>query len=216
MRLALIRHGQTDWNLAGRVQGHTDIPLNDTGRAQARAAAERIARELDQSGEEAWDAVVSSPLSRARETAQIIADALGLPLGDAHDGLAEQHFGEAEGLTVEEFTRRWPDRDFRGGESDEQIGRRSTVTLSQLHEAFPGARLLAVSHGALIRRTIATLTGYTYDDIPRIENASSSRLEHDPLPRSWRVATVSDVPVDLALRHLLGGTDQEYADSLHG
>ena len=74
MIAAFIRHGQTDWNREGLLQGSSDIPLNDTGRAQARDALMTL-RSMP------WDVVVSSPLRRARETAQIIADALGLELG---------------------------------------------------------------------------------------------------------------------------------------
>src|SRR5690606_7043497 len=100
---ALIRHGQTDWNLEGRMQGSTDIPLNATGRDQARVAGGI----LTDAGE-AWDVVVSSPLGRARETASIIAETLGVPLGESYAGLAEQDFGNAEGLLVTEVFERWP------------------------------------------------------------------------------------------------------------
>ena len=85
MRFALIRHGQTDWNAQRRLQGRTDIPLNDTGRAQAEAAATRIDRAE-------WDLVVSSSLGRARETAAILATRLDLPVAGAYDVLVEQDF----------------------------------------------------------------------------------------------------------------------------
>ena len=104
--LALIRHGQTDWNLDGLMQGRTDIPLNDTGREQALVAASAL------SGER-WDAVVSSPLVRARETAELIATALGVPLGGSYDELVEQDFGAAEGTPVSELDVRWPDARLR-------------------------------------------------------------------------------------------------------
>src|SRR4029453_2522660 len=117
MVLALIRHGQTDWNLDGLMQGRTDIPLNDTGREQALVAASAV------SGER-WDAVVSSPLVRARETAELIATTLGVPLGGEYDELIEQDFGAAEGTPVSELDVRWPERDFAGKEPDEEVGAR--------------------------------------------------------------------------------------------
>ena len=90
--LTLIRHGQTDWNLQRLLQGRTDIPLNDTGREQARA----VGRELAASGRH-WDALVSSPLQRARETARIIGAQLGLAPAGTYADLAERSFGDAEG-----------------------------------------------------------------------------------------------------------------------
>jgi probable phosphoglycerate mutase/uncharacterized phosphatase len=87
-----LRHGQTDWNLEGRFQGHTDIPLNATGLAQAHGAAERLARQP-------ITAIVSSPLVRASKTAAIVAERLGLPL-HIDPELMERSFGRYEGLVV--------------------------------------------------------------------------------------------------------------------
>src|SRR3712207_4629138 len=92
LTIALTRHGQTDWNAAGRLQGSSDVPLNDTGRGQAAESVQRFSP-AD------WDAVVTSPLSRARETGAILADGLGIPLGATYPELVERHYGVAEGLT---------------------------------------------------------------------------------------------------------------------
>ncbi|HEX7834200.1 MAG TPA: histidine phosphatase family protein, partial [Pseudolysinimonas sp.] len=99
---AFIRHGQTDWNRDDRLQGSTDIPLNDAGRAQAHEAAELL-----RSGD--WEAVVSSPLVRARETAQIIADQLRIELGPAYPELVERDYGSLEGESSSEWVARHPD-----------------------------------------------------------------------------------------------------------
>ena len=126
MLIALIRHGQTDWNLAERMQGRTDIPLNETGREQARVAASALA-------DEPWDVVVSSPLGRARETAEIIATALGVPLGTGYDELIEQDFGVAEGTLVAELATRWPDRDFADKEPDARWAPGASAVSSASH-----------------------------------------------------------------------------------
>src|SRR5690554_6813123 len=98
--LYLVRHGETDWNRARRIQGLTDIVLNDTGREQARATGRLLARRQ-------WDGIVSSPLARAAETAQIIAGELALSAPTLLDSLTERNYGDAEGLTDEELSARY-------------------------------------------------------------------------------------------------------------
>lgn len=189
MIIALMRHGQTDWNLEGRVQGRTDIPLNDTGRRQIRDVAQAIRANAD-----VWDVVTSSPLSRARESARIAAEILGIPLTDPHDGLIEQHYGEAEGVAVAELHRRWPDRNFAGGETPEELQERVLRTINDLAERHGSAPLLAVTHGAYIRRLIATLMNEEYTKVPRIRNASISTVEY--ASGSWVVRSVNEHPAE--------------------
>ncbi|HET8780671.1 MAG TPA: histidine phosphatase family protein [Agromyces sp.] len=181
MLIALIRHGQTDWNLAERMQGRSDIPLNATGREQARVAASALVNE-------SWDVVVSSPLGRARETAEIIAGTLDMPLGATYDDLIEQDFGEAEGTFVADLDRRWPDRDFAGKEPDAEMGPRGIRALERIAVDHPGARVLAVAHGTLIRHTLAAITGHEERHYPKLENASSSFVRFTDA--AWRVHTV--------------------------
>ncbi|RWZ59612.1 histidine phosphatase family protein [Labedella populi] len=159
MPIALIRHGQTDWNLALRIQGATDIPLNDAGRQQARGIVER----LDASR---WDVVVSSPLSRARETAQILADGLGIDLGPAIPELRERSYGQAEGATSEDVRANWPDRQYPGMEAEREVEARGTAALAAIREQFPERNVLAVSHGTLIRLTVGAVTGTPITPIP--------------------------------------------------
>lgn len=193
MLIALIRHGQTDWNLAARMQGRTDIPLNETGREQARVAASVLENEP-------WDAVVSSPLGRARETAEIIAGALGVPLGASYDELIEQDFGAAEGTLVAELSTRWPDRDFADKEPDEEVGPRGIRGLERIALDHPGARVLAVAHGTLIRHTLAAISGHETRHYPKLDNASSSFVGFTDA--SWRVLTVGGVDIVDALPQL--------------
>ncbi|WP_448003480.1 histidine phosphatase family protein [Agromyces bauzanensis] len=198
MLLALIRHGQTDWNLALLMQGRTDIPLNDAGREQALVAASALATEP-------WDAVVSSPLVRARETAEIIATSIGVPLGGAYDELVEQDFGVAEGTPVAELDLRWPLRDFEGKEPDHEVGPRGIRALDRIARDHAGGRVLAVAHGTLIRHTLAAISGHDARRYPRLDNASSSMVRLTDA--TWGVLTVGGVDVADVLPALDGPVD---------
>jgi len=143
--LYLVRHGETDWNRQHRIQGLTDIPLNATGRKQARQAGRLLSRRT-------WDGIFASPLARATETAQIIANenGLGAPLPVA--ALVERNYGEAEGLNFIEIDRRYPDRSaVPGQESREEVIERVVPALRDLAASHPGERLIVVSHGGAIR-----------------------------------------------------------------
>jgi broad specificity phosphatase PhoE len=112
MRLYYVRHGLTDWNAAGRLQGHLDIPLNQTGREQAAHCAQILGDLLAREGRLAADLdYVSSPLSRARESMEIMRASLGLAPTEyrLESRLTEIAFGEWEGLTYDEVMRRDPD-----------------------------------------------------------------------------------------------------------
>lgn len=153
--LVFVRHGETDWNRGGRIQGTTDIPLNGTGRMQAADAADALRAQLD-----GPVAIVSSDLSRARETADIIAARLGLPSPTAYPHLRERAYGEAEGLTADEITERWGRAhaaDIPGAESAPALRRRALHAVRRVvrdvrRASAPGsATVIVVSHGAVIR-----------------------------------------------------------------
>lgn len=163
--LFLIRHGETDWNRDRRIQGATDIPLNDTGRGQARSAAAELAERLDRRHPVG---VVSSDLSRARETAGIIAERLELPAPTAYPALRERAYGEAEGMQIHEFHRRFG-ASHRGGVPGAEepadlrvraLGALDAVVTDLRRVTSPGpATLVIVSHGALIRELIGHASG---------------------------------------------------------
>lgn len=182
MRIALVRHGQTDWNAAGLFQGSSDTPLNDVGRAQAAAAATLLAAQ-------SWDAVVSSPLSRARETAAIIADAIGLPLGAAYPELIERDYGPYEGTPSLDSVKTDPRI-----ETLPSVVRRGHAALARISDEHPGARVLAVAHGTIIRYTLSSMVGFR---VPVPENGSIAEViaEVETEPAVWRVLLVNGIPL---------------------
>ena len=168
---ALIRHGQTDWNAQRRLQGSTDIPLNDVGRDQARDAVEALAGY-------GWDAIVSSPLSRAAETADLIAAGLGLTVARRVPELTERSFGPAEGLQdgPELDALRIPGG-FRGAEGEDEAAGRGLAALEALAEEFRGGRVLVVTHGSLLRVSLSRAVGRT---LPSVDNAVLNLAHHHP------------------------------------
>ncbi|WP_284986758.1 histidine phosphatase family protein [Arthrobacter sp. fls2-241-R2A-172] len=174
---ALVRHGQTDWNAERRLQGSTDIPLNDVGRGQARDAVAALS-------DQQWDVVVSSPLGRAAETAEIIAEGLGLTVARLVPDLIERSFGPAEGLQAgpELEALRIPGG-FRGGESDDDAAARGLAALESLASEFAGKRVLVVAHGTLIRLTLNRAIGRTLDSV---QNAVLN-LAHHHVTDGWEL-----------------------------
>jgi broad specificity phosphatase PhoE len=144
--ILLARHGETDWNLERRVQGHSDTPLNETGRAQALALAQTL-----EGGE--LDAVYSSDLVRASDTARVIADRLGLDVTVLPE-LRERHFGTWEGMTDEEIFNRFPaakSGSWGDGETKEEMRERVLAALHRIADEHPGGRVLVVTHGGPMR-----------------------------------------------------------------
>jgi len=148
---ALVRHGETEWNRARRIQGSTDIPLNDTGRQQAGAAGQLLAPH-------AWSRIVASPLSRAEETATIIATQAGLGRPDLDAAFVERNYGEAEGLTGAELDARFPDGvEPPGRETREAVAERVLAGLHRLAEQHPGESIIIVAHGGVIRSVLESV-----------------------------------------------------------
>ncbi|MCP2032092.1 broad specificity phosphatase PhoE [Okibacterium sp. HSC-33S16] len=173
--LALVRHGETDWNRERRLQGRADIPLNETGIEQARALAARF----DASE---WALILSSPLSRAWETARTLSAASGIPLGDPAEELIERSFGSAEGEIVTDAKARWIDSRYPGSETPEEVGERGSRYLTEVARAGIG-NVIVVSHGAFIRATVTALTGV---DLGGVGNAAIVRLEYSD--GTWELA----------------------------
>lgn len=161
-RLILVRHGETEWNRVGRYQGFARTSLNERGRRQAERVASRLAH---------WeiDVLYASDLPRAVETAQPIAEQLGLPINDLA-AIREIDVGEWEGLTVSEIesqhTANWeaylanPMNTVRkGGESLAQLAERVTQAFRRWEVEHAGQKVLAVTHGGPIKALVCTLPG---------------------------------------------------------
>ncbi|NDC48083.1 MAG: histidine phosphatase family protein [Micrococcales bacterium] len=186
--LGLVRHGQTDWNAQLRLQGSSDIPLNEIGIAQAKSAAVKF-------NISDWDVIAASPLSRAKDTAQEIAEILGLRVVIIPE-LIERSFGEAEGLSHTEWRTRFESKEpIPGLESMEDLEARSNRLLEIIANEYDGLRVLGVSHGSLIRKLVKIAS---QGELPlsndRLENLSLNRLSHQD--GQWSVSHYS--PISLA------------------
>ena len=186
---ALVRHGQTDWNAVGRIQGATDVPLNDVGRGQATEAVTPLS-------EYTWDFVVASPLSRAAETADIIAEDLKLEVIRHLPGLVERNYGPAEGLSagpkLDALRVDGSYGSFRGAEAEDSVSGRGLGALQELAADYPGARIIVVCHGTLIRLSLMAALGR---DIPPITNAAMSVVQFTP-DSGWTATVINNELLD--------------------
>ncbi|NTW03138.1 MAG: histidine phosphatase family protein [Oscillochloris sp.] len=196
MRLILVRHGETPWNVTLQYQGHVNVPLNQRGRDQARYTAERLARL-------GANALYTSDIARAAETAEIIAKPLGLkpiPLPE----LREIDVGKWEGLTPEELYRRYPDhmaeferdpaRTVRlGGESYTQLQARALIALDHIYQAHKhGDIIVAVSHGGTIRALLCHVIGLELANFGKmwLDNGSLTEIRYGS--HGWRLVRLND------------------------
>ncbi|GAA1508833.1 putative phosphoglycerate mutase [Agromyces terreus] len=177
-RFAIVRHGETDWNVQRRIQGATDIPLNDTGRAQAVETAASLAGR-------SWNAIVSSPLSRASETADLIAAALDLDQPDIVPALAERSHGVLEGLdhggraAVEAQAPT-----IEGLEPRSAVVERARAALLELASTHPGEDVIVVTHGGVIHALMLDLSDWTF---PTPGYAIENGSVHEVLARDGRL-----------------------------
>lgn len=183
---ALVRHGQTDWNAQRRIQGSTDVPLNDVGRQQAVAAASALSGYGPA-------AVVASPLSRATETAQIISDRLRLGRILVVPELIERSYGEIEGLTREERMQRFPDGlSVPHLETRQSVVDRALPALLGLVEQWEGERIIVVTHGGVIGSVIRSITSGEFP-LPGdlIANGSQNHISFAVERGTWKLERYS-------------------------
>jgi probable phosphoglycerate mutase len=172
-RIILVRHGQTEWNRVERFRGRADIPLNETGLAQAEATGRRVAAE--------WQpyAIYTSPLSRSVKTAEAIAIHFDLPV-QHHLGLADIDYGEWQGLSPEEVRQRWPEEidawynrphqaRIPGGETLGDLSARAMKTIHELATHHPGKTIVLVGHTVINRIILLGVLGLGNERFWRIK-----------------------------------------------
>jgi probable phosphoglycerate mutase len=208
----LIRHGETDWNLAGRWQGHADVPLNDLGQRQARLLAQRV-----QSEQIRFDAIYSSDLARAYQTAWELGAAVRVPV-QLYPPLREIDLGTWSGLHYDQIRERFP-IEAKLLEQGQDIPRGGAETLSALQKRVveaveaiiahrDGETIALVTHGGCIRMLLAHADSYRGDGFkryPHIGNTSISIMRC--APGSWEVLSIND------MRHLENTQEAELASS---
>jgi len=195
-RICMVRHGETAWNAEGRVQGQLDIPLNETGRAQARATAEALA------GHD-FTAIYCSDLMRVRQTAEPSARRLALPVSYMAE-LRERHYGMFETLTYVEVREKFPEQyarfrdkdpdfDFEGGESLRLFNERSLNVVGSLIARHPGEQILVFTHGGVLEMVYrhARAVGLSSPRDFEIPNAGINWVE--VTPGEWKVWAWAEV-----------------------
>ncbi|XP_039157467.1 phosphoglycerate mutase-like protein 4 isoform X1 [Eucalyptus grandis] len=191
--IVVVRHGQTDWNVDYRIQGHLDVKLNEVGRQQTRAVADRLSKEREIS------TIYSSDLKRAIETTEVIAATCGVREVIKDPDLREQNPGKLQGLSEIEAaslypqiyeayrSRRW-DQEIPGGESKDQVYRRCTSCLQNIGLKHKGGRVVVVTHGT-VHRSIYRQARPNEGPAPKVQNGSISILHlfsrDDWVIKSW-------------------------------
>jgi broad specificity phosphatase PhoE len=197
--ITFLRHGESTGNAENRLQGHSDFPLSETGRNQARALGKRW-----QSEGLTFDAAIASPLSRARETAEIVAAALKIPTLELDPLWVERDMGKRSGLTMDEIHAQFQDPDFvnpydsidESGEGDWALYLRGGQALHKILQR-PPARYLVVTHGAILNMTLYAILGIApqpnfQGPRFRLENTAFCQFRYFPQVHRWRVDVIGD------------------------
>jgi broad specificity phosphatase PhoE len=196
-QFTFLRHGESTGNAQSRWQGQSDYPLTEWGRAQARALAERW-----QAENVSFDLIISSPLTRACETAEIIGSALNVKM-ETDSIWLERDIGAMEGLTAEEVRQRpqppyvTPYDSIGGdGEGDWELFLRAGKALHELLKR-PAGNYLVVSHGGMLNQLMHAIVGVTHHADPsgvrfHFENTAFARLTYYPQRHRWAVETLND------------------------
>jgi broad specificity phosphatase PhoE len=197
--ITFLRHGESTGNVENRLQGLSDFPLSEAGRAQARALGERW-----QAEGLTFDTAITSPLSRARETAEIVAAALKIPAFELEPLWVERDMGKRSGMTMDEIHAQFQDPDFvnpydsvgESGESDWALYLRGGLALHKILQR-PPAKYLIVTHGAILNMTLYAILGIApqpnfQGPRFRFENTAFCQFRYYPQAHRWRVDVIGD------------------------
>lgn len=193
--IIIVRHGETDWNALRKVQGQLDVDLNEVGRQQAAALAERLSKEHEVS------AIYSSDLKRALNTAEMIATRCGGLEVIKDLALRERHMGDLQGLTFQDFANLNPkayeafkSTDLEvpgGGESRVQLYKRCTSSLQRIAKEHKGQQVVVVTHGAVMEALYKWTTAGGQPE--GISNASVGIIQGDGGDEGWSIKTWNDI-----------------------
>lgn len=153
MKICIIRHGETDWVKEGRIQGREDIALNEAGMQQSKRVAQYLKKQQ-------WDAIITSPLSRTKQTADIIAEIIGISAIHDEIDFIERDFGKASGLTPEARKAAYPDGNFEGMEDWNVLQKRAYGALLKYIQKYKEKNIIIVSHGGTINTLLATISNH--------------------------------------------------------
>lgn len=171
MKICIVRHGETDWNRQGRYQGKEDIPLNEAGVKQVQEAAEYLKQFT-------WDAVITSPLSRAKLSAEIIRREVRADNLFEEAGFRERDLGKISGMTKDEADKKFPDKKEAAMEPPEKLRERTMGALRKWIKEFDGRDIIIVSHGSAINSMLPELDGHgTGPGKEILKNAGITLLE---------------------------------------
>ncbi|MCK1998637.1 histidine phosphatase family protein [Psychrobacillus psychrodurans] len=148
--ICLVRHGETDWNVIGKLQGRTDIPLNEAGILQAEECSEFLKTSQ-------WDVIITSPLKRAKQTAEIINKNVIVPVVEMEEFL-ERDYGDAEGMTYEERISKFPNKIYPNQEDRASFNKRVIDGIEKINQRYGDNKILLVAHGAVINTVLAILS----------------------------------------------------------
>ncbi|MEK3822253.1 histidine phosphatase family protein [Cytobacillus sp. FSL W8-0315] len=182
--ICLVRHGETDWNSFGKLQGRTDIPLNSNGINQARECGKFLASAN-------WDLIVTSPLQRAKQSAEIISSLINIPIYEMADFL-ERDYGDAEGMTVKERTVAFPDKNYPNQENRNSLNKRVMIGLEKIIQSYKCRRVILVAHGAVINAILAQLSnGKVGSGKTKLKNACISNINFSQ--DTWNIRDFNQV-----------------------
>lgn len=175
MGIFLLRHGETDWNAIGRCQGHTDISLNETGKKKIEQVAFMFKKNISD-----INYIISSPLSRAYESALIFSNSIGYK-GEIiiNELFIERSFGLAEGMLTEEIKSKFPKLEIPKMESEKSVFSRAIQGLNYYNSIYSDANILIVTHGAVLKTLVDNQTTYCGADIDIVKSVPGGLFKVD-------------------------------------